>query len=86
MATLTAEQIEQIRNELAREASEEREGLELSKPDDRLAIAAIDAWVDDNRATFNAAIPEPARSTLTGRQKLRRFLGVVRIRFQEEPT
>jgi hypothetical protein len=86
MAKLTTEQIAQIRSELAQESSAGRESLELLKPDDHAAIAAIDQWIDDNRAAFNAAIPEPARSALTGRQKLRRFLAIVAVRFAEEPT
>lgn len=41
----------------------------VTKPDLRAAVDAIDAWVDANQASFNAAIPQPARNNLTAVQK-----------------
>lgn len=52
------------------------------KADLRAAVDAIDQWVSDNAASFNSAIPQPARAALTAAQKAELFLFVVRKRFQ----
>lgn len=54
----------------------------LTKPDIRAAVAAADAWADANSASFNAAIPQPARSVLTTRQKARLLEAVIRRRYE----
>ena len=41
------------------------------------AVHAVDAWIEANAASFNAAIPEPARSALTVQQKVDLFLLVL---------
>lgn len=41
----------------------------MTKPDLRAAVNAIDQWCEDNTASFNSAIPQPARSLLSARQK-----------------
>ena len=51
------------------DASARRDALPLSKADLRAAVNAVDAWVDANAAVFNLAIPQPARSALTAKQK-----------------
>ena len=66
------------------EASSAFEGIAVSKPNLRAAVDAIDGWIGANVAGFNAAIPEPARSNLTARQKLRLFLYVVKRRWEVE--
>ena len=53
----------------------------VNKPDLRAAVNAIDAWVDANAASFNQAIPQPARSALTARQKAWLLTLVIRKRF-----
>ena len=65
-----------------REVCADRDELSLSKVNLRAAVDAIDGWVDDNAAAFNQAIPQPARSALTARQKARLFHFVVRRRFE----
>ena len=57
------------------------EGLIL-KPDLRVAMDAIDAWVDANAASFNTAIPQPARGILSARQKARLLAMVIQRRFE----
>jgi hypothetical protein len=64
--------------------SEIREGCTISKQDLRAAVNAIDTWVNDNAATMNAAIPQPARSALTQKQKARLFTLVVHRRYEVE--
>jgi hypothetical protein len=41
----------------------------LPAADLRAAIDAIDDWCEANQASFNTAIPQPARSLLTATQK-----------------
>jgi len=54
----------------------------LLKPELRAAVNAIDDWVDANAASFNAAIPQPARAQLTNTQKADLLVYVVRRRFE----
>lgn len=54
----------------------------LTKAELRDAVNAIDQWIEDNAASFNLAIPQPARSALTAAQKVALFLYVVRRRFE----
>ncbi len=58
-----------------------RDPLPLSKVDLRAAVNAIDVWVDSNLTAFNTAIPQPARSALTTKQKANLLLYVVRRRW-----
>lgn len=53
----------------------------LSKAELRAAVDAIDQWVDDNASSFNSAIPQPARGTLTAKQKAQILMLVVQRRF-----
>jgi hypothetical protein len=48
----------------------------------RAAVDAIDQWIDDNASSFNSSIPQPARSSLTAKQKARLLVWVVRRRFE----
>jgi len=41
----------------------------LSKADLRAAVDATDTWIDNNQASYNAALPEPSRTELTAAQK-----------------
>jgi hypothetical protein len=54
----------------------------LTKADLKAAVDAIDAWIDANAASFNQAIPQPARGALTAKQKAWLFFFVVRRRFE----
>ena len=54
----------------------------VNKPDLRTAVNAIDQWVDDNAASFNLAIPQPARANLTAKQKAWLLTYVIRRRFE----
>lgn len=46
-----------------------RQDIGVVKMDLRAAIDATDVWLDTNQTGFNAALPLPARTTLTVRQK-----------------
>lgn len=57
-----------------------RRTLGLTKDEVRAAVDATDDWIDDNAASFNAALPQPARSALNAEQKLKLFLTVAQRR------
>ena len=86
MAVLTdndrAEEMAQFMRAISAKAKLPGEGLEILKPDLRAAINAVDDWVNDNAAAFNAALPVAARTALTTSQKAELLLFVVRRRFE----
>lgn len=67
--------------ELMREWSNAREPVSVTKADLRAAVDAIDTWLNDNAASANTAIPQPARGALTTAQKARLLMFVVRRRY-----
>lgn len=62
--------------------SQERQTINITKQELRAAIDAVDTWVENNTASFNTAIPQPARGSLTARQKARLLVYVVMRRFE----
>lgn len=67
---------------IMRLASDRRDALALTKPDLLAAVQAADDWANANAASFNAAIPLPARTALTGRQKAELLMCVIRRRWE----
>jgi len=64
-------------------ASSEREELTgMTKQDLRVAVDAIDEWIEAAVPSFLAAIPEPARTSLTAKQKLFLFNAIVKKRWE----
>jgi hypothetical protein len=57
----------------------------LTTADLRAAVDATDDWIEANKASYNAALPEPARSTLTARQKAYLFLVVAQYLYGLTP-
>lgn len=49
--------------------AENLETCGIVKADLRAAIDAADAWANSNAASFNTALPVPARTTLSAAQK-----------------
>lgn len=68
--------------ELMRDLSRERETIALTKPELRAAVDAVDQWIEDNQASFNAALPAAARAGLTTKQKVKLFFYVAQKRFK----
>ena len=64
-----------------RAASDDRDPIGITKQDLRAAVDAIDGWVDANSAAFNTAIPQPARGSLSAKQKARILMLVVQRRW-----
>lgn len=48
------------------------------------AVNAVDDWVDQNQAAYNAALPEPFKTWATQRQKASLLAWVVQERFTAE--
>lgn len=71
----------QRRDVYARFMRENREPFTLAKASLRLAVDAADAWLDANAASFNTAIPQPARAALSTAQKARLLSMVALKRF-----
>ena len=46
------------------------------------AINAADSWADSNAVSYNSALPLPARTSLTAKQKADILLYVIRRRFE----
>jgi hypothetical protein len=72
MAALPDEDRRRTWAHLMRELSDNvtLQGIAISKADLRAALNAVDDWVDENSTSFNQALPQPARSGLTMRQKV----------------
>lgn len=62
--------------------SQERQTINITKQELRAAVDAVDVWVENNAASFNTAIPQPARGSLTARQKAQLLVYVVMRRFE----
>lgn len=54
----------------------------VTKADIRAAVDAADTWADSNAASFNAAIPLPARTAFTARQKAMLLMFIIRRRYE----
>jgi len=80
---LTAQARQAIRSDYGSTLSERRVAFGLTKPQLDAAIAAIDDWIEANAGAFNAALPQPARSSLTAAQKTELFFFVARRRYTD---
>ena len=48
---------------------ENAESVSITRQDLRLAVNAVDDWLEANAVAANAAIPQPARAALSASQK-----------------
>jgi dihydrodipicolinate synthase/N-acetylneuraminate lyase len=70
MAVLTNEERQDLIDDIQRILSNERAVIAgVTKQDLRAALDAADAWVEANAASYNTALPQPARAALSARQK-----------------
>jgi hypothetical protein len=85
---LTDNQRKEIWMEFMRQASNRQEliGTTLTKIELRSAVNAIDNWIDSNAASFNNALPNPANTQLTNKQKYEIFKMVLTLKYNEEVT
>lgn len=84
MATLSAADLALVYGHFVADlnAAGGAESPAMVKADLQAAIAAADSWADANAASYNAALPQPARSALTTRQKARLLNYVIRRRYE----
>ena len=82
MALLSNKNKELLNQVFADEESNERRKVVPGKQDIRAAIDAVDNWLEANRASFNAAIPAPAKSGLTSRQKMKLLMLIINKRWE----
>lgn len=80
MAVLSNADRESLFGEIARDLSIARSSTSVQKNDLRAAVNASDDWAEANAASFNAALPQPARGALTAAQKARLLLSTIRKR------
>lgn len=70
-----------VQQDFCTDLSRARSIFTLTRPELRAAINAIDDWIVANQASFNLAIPQPARGVLTADQKTELFMRVMTKRF-----
>lgn len=68
-------------SEFLRLRNDERDPVEVTKPDVLAAFNALDLFFSNNASTINAAIPLPARTALTSSQKARLAIAVLERRY-----
>lgn len=57
----------------------------MTKAELRAAINDADTWASDNAASFNSALPLPARTVLSAKQKAALLMFVIERRWGVEP-
>ncbi len=82
MAALGTQDRETLFSDYASDISNRRLSTSLTKADLRAAINAIDDWADANQTSFNQAIPQPARSALTAKEKAQLLMAVLKRRWE----
>lgn len=81
MAVLTNADRAEVHAEMSGDFSRERIPCSLTKAEVRAAINAADDWVDANAASYNTALPQPARGALSSSDKARLLMRVITKRF-----
>lgn len=83
MAELSDNDRDQVHREFECEAfSKPRNPTALTRQQLRAAINAADTWVDENSASFNAALPSAVRSALSAKEKAQLLMFVIRRRYE----
>ena len=85
MALLTPVERDKVTAALCRALSEERIPAGYIRDDLRAAVDATDQWIEDNQASFNAALPQPFRGVASQQEKALILLYVVWKRFGWTP-
>jgi hypothetical protein len=75
-----ADRIE-IWREMMSDLSSRREATPFLKDELKAAVDAVDQWVSDNQASYNAALPEPFKSAASAAQKALLMQYVVERRY-----
>ncbi len=80
-ALIDAERIVVLKRLMAR-LSITRTPISISKTELKAAVDAVDNWIEANAASYNSAIPQPARSNLTVAQKAELLSAVALRKFE----
>jgi hypothetical protein len=81
MAEMTSGQRAAVTTLLMSDVSRDRVPIgALTKAQVRAAIDAADTWANDNAASYNAALPQPARTVLTAGLKAQLLTAVILAR------
>lgn len=82
MAALSAGDRLLCYSDFVREVGADRETFNgVTRADIKAAVNALDDFLVANAAAINAAIPQPARASLTVAQKARMLMWVIRYRY-----
>lgn len=81
MAALDAAARQLAWADFMREESTARQPMGLLKANLKAALDAADDWAEANAASFNTAIPQPARGALSARQKAKLLALVLERRY-----
>lgn len=83
MAVLTDADRKAIYAKFMSDSSSDHDHLgNMLKADLRALVDAVDQWIDDNAAAFNTALPEPGKTELTTKQKVKLFVEVAERRWE----
>ena len=82
MAILSNKNRKIITQVFADDESFERNKVVPGQQDIQAAVDAVDDWLEANRASFNAALPEPAKKGLLLKQKNKLLLLVINKRWE----
>lgn len=82
MAILSSKNRRILNQIFADDESNDQKKIVPGLQDIRAAVDAIDNWLEANRASFNSAIPIPAKSGLTLKQKMKLLMLVVSKRWE----
>ena len=82
MAVLSDPDRADVRHDICTTLSRESVSVALTKAEWHAAVNAVDQWVEDNKGSYNTALPEPAKSVLTNGLKARLLTSVVEKRFE----
>lgn len=82
MAALTTPQVNATWKQWADDqVQSSAQPIQFNQTDLRAAVTAVDAWATTNAASFNAALPEPFKSSATATQKAALLACVITRRF-----
>ena len=89
MASLTDAEAEEVGKDWARKTSirfraGDGDSVKTDKVDTKAAFLAIRDWMDEYRASYNAALPDAARTTWTQREKAMALQRVVSAEYLAE--
>lgn len=83
MAILNEEQKRTVLQAVFAKLAEKKSNTNLTKPDFRAALAAVNSAFGNVWNVVDAAIPEPAKSNLTAKQKVYLFLLLAKVKYEE---